>query len=226
MGHAVDWHRAAVSMVQIRERSDDNSTARQIRTLLRPFEYTKIDKIIDIIFTTTQNTEAQGEIQPSPEEVADTREGKQVRTDLELLNAKRLEIVDLFAKLKGVNLIRRGTTLFSDPDKQLRVCCAVSKRYDKDYQPYWYAFHPAWDTFLGDGSEGYFILACMDRSEAYALPYTWLSANKDSLNITDRGDKSYWHVPVTTLANGDLAINLSKVGKKLALKSYRFGTEL
>ena len=138
-----------IQLVQIKEKSDDSSTVRQIRELLKPFEYTKIDKIIHVIFSTTKSVETQQEIQPSSEDIVDDREsGKQVRTDLELLNAKRRSAMDAFGKLKAKSLVARSVTLFSDPEKRFRVCCAVSKRYEKDYQPYWYAYHPAWDAFL------------------------------------------------------------------------------
>lgn len=102
------------------------------------------------------------------------------------------------------------------------MCCAVSKRYEGDYQPYWYAYHPKWDEFLGDGKEGFFIISCMDRDEAFAVPYSWLRENKENLNVTDRGDRSYWHVPITMLENGGLAINLSRVGSKTSLAQYRY----
>ena len=104
---------------------------------------------------------------------------------------------------KKVNLIKRSITFFSDADRRLRICCVVSKRYEKDYQPYWYAYHPAWDNFLAEGEESYFVLSCMDRDEGYAIPYSWLAANKANLNTTDRGEKSYWHLPVTTLGSGN-----------------------
>ncbi len=39
----------------------------------------------------------------------------------------------------------------------------------------------------------------MDRAEAYALPYSILEKNKKSLNMTDRGDRSYWHVALATM---------------------------
>ena len=62
----------------------------------------------------------------------------------------------------------------------------------------------------------------MDRNEAFAVPYSWLAANKKNLNMTENGDRSYWHVPVTTLDNGNLAINTSKIGSKTPLEPYRF----
>jgi hypothetical protein len=216
-----------IKLVQIREKSDDPATLNQIRQLLQPFEYTKIDKIIDVIFTTAANVESQQEIEqeaPTPTtEGEDEHEiGKQVRTAPELLNAKRQQAVDAFAAVKGKELVKRSRTLFWSPDKELRVCCAVSKRYDTDYQPYWYAYHPKWDEFLAEGKAGYFIISCMDRDEAFAVPYSWIQNNKKNLNISEKGDRSYWHVPITTLDGGKLAINLSKVGSKAELEPYRF----
>jgi hypothetical protein len=53
------------------------------------------------------------------------------------------------------------------------------------------------------------------------MPYSWIQQNKNNLNVTDRGDRSYWHVPIT-LDSGKLAINTSKVGTKTALEPYRY----
>ena len=72
----------------------------------------------------------------------------------------------------ATELVRHSRTLFWNSNKSLRVCCAVSKRYKGDYQPYWYAFRPNWDRFLSEGKDSYFVLSCMDREEAYALNRT------------------------------------------------------
>jgi hypothetical protein len=55
------------------------------------------------------------------------------------------------------------------------------------------------------------------------VPYSLLDQHKQNLNMTDRGEKSYWHVVLTTLDEGSLAINLSRIGKKLTLKPFVFG---
>lgn len=214
-----------IKLVQINEKSEDPSTLNQIRQLLQPFEYTKIDRIIDVIFTTAVDVEAQQEIEQETSvaiEPSALTVQTQVRTDFELLNAKRQQAIIAFGKLKGKELIKRSRTLFWSSDKELRVCCAVSKRYESDYQPYWYAFHPKWDAFLAEAKDGYFILACMDRMEAFAVPYSWLIANKQNLNKTDLGERSYWHVAVTTLPTSELAINTSKISIKTPLKPFRF----
>jgi hypothetical protein len=71
--------------------------------LLQPFEYTKIDKIIDVIFTTAVDVESQQGAEDEPPADGDEEQDghKQIRTDPELLNAKRQQAVDAFAALNG-----------------------------------------------------------------------------------------------------------------------------
>lgn len=213
-----------IKLVQIKEKSDDPATVIQIRQLLHPFEYTKVDKIIDVIFTTAVDVESQQEEEKEKPETGETgeQESKQSYTDPALLNAKRQTAIDAFAKLRKTDLLKRSRTFFWSTDKQLRVCCTVSKRYEGDYQPYWYAYHPKWDAFLSEG-EGYLILCCMDLDSAFAVPQSWFAENKQNLNMTEKEDGgSYWHIPLTTMPDGSLAINLSKVGRKYSLESHRF----
>jgi hypothetical protein len=211
---------ALIKLVQIKEKSDDPISLLQIRQLLQPFEYTKIDKIIDVIFTTAADVENQQTTeQESP---ADEGTYRQERTEPELINAKRQQAVDAFAISKGKELIKRSRTLYWSPDKEFRVCCAVSKKYDKDYQPYWYAYYPKWDDFLAEGKDSYFILSCMDRDEAFAVPYSWLLTNKKNFNKTERDGRSYWHVALIALEGHTLGINVSKAGGKTSLEPYRF----
>ncbi len=95
-----------IKLVQIKEKSDDPATIHQIRQLLQPFEYTKIDKIIDVIFTTAVDVEnQQGHEQEAPGDDEERETGKQIRTDPDLLNAKRQQAVDAFAVLKGKELV-------------------------------------------------------------------------------------------------------------------------
>jgi hypothetical protein len=96
-----------------------------------------LDRIIDVIFTTAADVEDQI-VEHAPVEDADKARGtfKQDRTDPDLLSAKRLEAVEAFARSKGTELVRHSRTLFWSSDKTFRVCCAVSKRYEGDYQPY------------------------------------------------------------------------------------------
>src|SRR5262249_37512888 len=91
-----------IKLVQIKEKSDVPTTIMQIRQLLQPFEYTKIDRIIDVIFSTAVDVEsAQSVEQPFPPDETGSDKFKQERTDPEQLNAKRSQAVSAFGSLKG-----------------------------------------------------------------------------------------------------------------------------
>jgi hypothetical protein len=214
-------------LVQIRAKSDDQATVHQIHQLLRPFEYTKVDRIIEILFATaadveTQQEEEQIELTASEPTRIETSPQTQEKTDRNQIEEMKERAIKGLSALKGIELVRRNRSYFWSADKQFRACCTVSKRYDNDYQPYWYAYHPKRDEFLEEG-DGYVILACMDLDAAFAIPQRWLTENVNNLNRTERdNDRSYWHIPLTTLEDGTLAINLSKVGRKYPLAPHRF----
>jgi hypothetical protein len=210
-----------IKLVQIKEKSNEEGTIRQIRDLLQPFEYTKLDKIIDVIFATTEDVQQTVDAELEADE-GDTS-SRSVRTNRDKIDTKRQSAVDAIAKLKGVPLLKYRQTLFWSTDKSTRVCAAVSKVYERSYQPYWYAYHPQWDAFLKEGQNSYFVLACMDRDEAYAIPYDVLSGNLSNLNTTTRPNgTTYWHIALTKRDDGTLAWNISKAGVKLDLTPYKY----
>ncbi|MCA2968231.1 MAG: hypothetical protein INH43_06930 [Acidobacteriaceae bacterium] len=216
-----------IKLVQIRAKSDDMATVRQIHQVLRPFEYTKVDRIIEILFTTAADVESQQEeSQFEPAGSVAAAEGIVAQAQEKTARAVIEDMKDLairgFSSFKGTELIRRGRSYFWSADKVLRACCTVSKRYNNDYQPYWFAYHPKWDEFLLEG-DGYLILACMGLESAFAIPQRWLAENAANFNATEREEsRLYWHIPLTTLDGGKLAINLSKVGRKYPLEPHRF----
>jgi hypothetical protein len=210
-----------MKLVQIKEKSDDEDTLRQIRTLLQPFEYTKVDQIIDVIFSTARDVEVQ---QTAEEAIAEPKSEKRTFewTDREVLNEKRISAVEAFGKIRGIEFVKKSTTLFWTTDKKTRVCCAVSKRYGTTHPGYWYAYHPQWDKFLKEGEESYFLLTCMDLDDAFALPYKWITTQKQFLDMTERGDRSYWHIRLATLDDSGVVINLAKKREKVPLAKYRY----
>ena len=110
---------------------------------------------------------------------------------------------------------------FSTEANDFHVACAISKRYKRDYQPYWYALTPKWLAFLEDAKEAYFVLGCMDQNEAFAIPLSDLKTLLPDLNQTIKSDDSWWHVALI-IDDGTIKLNLSKVGKLIDLNPYRF----
>jgi len=219
------------SLLQIKESSYDDNTVLQIQEILRPFEYTKVDRIIDVVFSAAKDTgpvEAgpsilleSGHVDQSITPIGSKKAYKQDRTDTDSLNRIRLAAVrGLGAKIHA-NFQRHRQTLFWTPDRMRRVCAAVSKRYDSPNKPYWYAFHPHWDAFLEEGTEGYFMLACMDRETAFAIPHSVVRSHLEYCSKTIREDgKSYWHIALSHDPGGGVVWDISKENAKISLAPF------
>ena len=143
---------------------DDKALIERIRRILLPFEYTRVDNIVDLLFETQQETEQKAqtsvELEADEDEVkigSDEGETWQFTPSTEL-EAKRAHIVAVFFKLKNAIPIKRSRTNFSDTLNNVGITCVTSKRYHREYQPYWYALHPKWLEFMRSVTEGFFVL--------------------------------------------------------------------
>ncbi len=213
-----------VKLMRVKEKSTEESTIRQIRELLRPFEYTRIDKIVDVVFDTAADVEQSSEAAAGEDieilEIRDTVHRTPERTNPSDMDAMRDRIVAALQKKLGVTLVRRRRAMFEDIDGRHRACISISKRYGREYQPYWYAFHPAWNEFLEGATEALFVLGCMDREEAFAIPLSTFTSFLPKLNQTVRdGGARYWHVVITTNDDGKPALYSSRTGEKLSYET-------
>lgn len=223
---------ALLKLAQLNDSVDDPALVRKIRTVVLPFEYTRVDNIIDLVFETQVESglQAVAEAHTSGLEDQDVRRDsdkpavkryKSDSTPKELLDAKRLTIVEQFFSARGENFVRRSKTNFEGVTSGIRVACAVSKLYSTSTPGYWYALHPPWLQFLREGKEAFFILGCMDRDEAFALPLSDVESRLEEMNKSEDGDKYFWHIQ-TRVESKSVIWNLSKVAKKIPLEQYRF----
>lgn len=219
---------ALLKLGDLKENTDDPETGDKIRTLLIPFESTKIDRIVDVMFSAAKDAAAAVETESLDEEavaVDSVPADKKIYefTDSKTLDNKRVSIVSAFASKLGVALIKRSRALYWDAAHETRLACTVSKRYEKRGQvPYWYAYHPQWDSFLGDGSSSYLVLGCMDQEFAFAIPAGELRTHLHEMNQTARpGGGAYWHIKIVRGSSGALALQLPKINSSLPLDPYR-----
>lgn len=212
-----------IKLVQIKEKSTANRTTKQIRELLRPFEYTRVDRIVDVVFETASDVEQASEsvsielVGPDDET---ERGASYVFTSPQELNAMRERIVAALGKRFGSSLVRRRQALYETADTKRRASISISKKYNREYQPYWYAFHPSWEEFLDGGVEAVHVLGCMDLDQAFVIPLNILKDFLPKLNQTVRDGKAYWHVVITTIEGGALALYSSRTGERVPLAPF------
>lgn len=213
---------ALIKLMKVNLDSLTDEVTAQIHRIFQPVDYTRVDPIVDIMFTTSEDREGMQE--PNPEAVVESEFEKTVKkSSREDIKIKRAEIVETFSKLKGAKLIRRKAAYFSDPTDQLRVGVPVSKRHDKAYRNYWYAYPSSMRSFLEDGGESYIILGCLDKNEAYAVPYSAMEQYREGMHITPEKEnrKEYWHVFIND-ANGSAKLYLEKNKTEQDLRKYKF----
>jgi len=221
---------ALLKLVRLKQTAEGPETGRKIRSLLVPTEYTRLDGMIDVMFTAAKDVEegavetASGEDQTASAEQDEAKsaptKGGYEFTDTASLQRKRDEIVHAVETKYAVSLSKESRALFGDLARRVRVACTISKRYHARTNPYWYAYHPHWDEYLGKAEIGLLVLGCMDLDYAFAIPRTMVQSVLDGLNITIRPDgERYWHMHIVEV-RGEYALQLPKRSDTLLLAPY------
>ena len=217
---------ALMRLVFLKQEADAPETGMKIRSLLIPKEYTRLDGMIDVMFTTAKDVEAGDDValeedQPSEQQDAKIK-GVWQFTKYPLLQAKRDAILSALGRREDANLIKKTRALYWNPLKNVRAACTISKRYPKNPSvPYWYAYHPEWDKFLGEGERSFLILGCMDRDAAFAIPRDVIRSCIDNLNTSTKADgQVYWHIHLQEAPSGEISILLPKKRSQLSLMPY------
>lgn len=143
-------------------------------------------------------------------------------TDPQAMQAKREALLRALGAREGTSFSSESLAKHRDATGKLRAVVAVSKRYeDRGTFPYWYAHNPDRHAFLEAGQQGYLLLGCMDRQEAFAIPRDVIAECLPALNSTTRKDgKMHWHLHLVERAGG-LALLLPKLEDVLDVTPYR-----
>lgn len=214
---------ALIKLMFVAEEVDDSALVGKITKILLPFEYTRVDHIVDLVFETQQVTETKTQIEEADDDVVRLPPSRlpQDFTPGNLIAQKREKAVRAFFLARRAEPVQISRAKFSDQDGKTRVICAVSKRYKRESQPYWYALHPQWLDFMQEAEEGFFILCGMDIDVGFAIPIVDLRKWLEGLNRTETADRYYWHI-VLTQENDTTFLNMSKIGQKISLRPYEF----
>jgi len=183
---------ALVRLMGIRQELDDPGAEAQIRSLLVPREYTRVDEIIDLVFSTTENILEETPDDLGPEGDSSTKESKERDTPVSFNEACAFRI----SKHLGVDLTKQSRITFADVDADLIVTCAVSKEYSgAKATGYWFAFHPHQLEKLSESKNAFASFGCGSAAQIALLPIAFLTSQLDGLNKTHgRDGRSYWHV--------------------------------
>jgi hypothetical protein len=143
-----------IKLVQLKENADGQETGGKIRSLLIPREYTRLDEMVDVMFTTAKDVESVVQAAISEEEEAEQAgagagaaaaaaaaaaaekiKGTWQFTDSKALQTKREEIIAALSRREGLPLLKKSRALYWSADHDKRAACTISKSLTRNDTP-------------------------------------------------------------------------------------------
>jgi hypothetical protein len=203
-------------LVTIKEEVDDPVSIQRIHNILIPREFTRLDEIADVLFSTTEDIKS--------ETVIDDLEDEGNEEHLEAQKPKPVDFHDAcIEKVKeklSINIIKRNRSIFSDPEKVIALTCSVSKEHKPNTSPFfWFAFELHKKEYLEKAKESYVVLGCGDSKRVLLIPFKEFSSWLEDTATTQEENRMYWHIRV--YRNNDRFVLHRKKGiKKIDLTKY------
>ncbi len=214
---------ALLKLAKIKQETDDPETARKIRTLLVPFDNTRLDEIIEVMFSATKDiSSAAEEVEDDAVDRVESKAPSDRRIDTEGIGKVRDRIIVAASKKMDVALLKKTRATYWDSSHDTRVACSISKAYPTTtIYRYWYAYHPKWDQFLADGRDSYMVWGCLGLDIAFMIPWNELRPLlKDMLTTEPESEDMYWHVKILERSPGEYALHLPLAPNNLSLSGY------
>lgn len=179
-------------LMLLKEAVEDPVTLNRIHDILFPREFTKLDEIVEVVFSAAE--EAKQEDEPRESDVEEPEQANATQKKFTPV-AFHQQCVERLQKVLGTTLVRQSRAQFLSPDKRISVVCAVSRAYEKpDGEGYWFAFHPHQKDFLESTEQGYAAFGCGSANTLVLVPIRQFVPWLDGMNRTVRNDREYWHV--------------------------------
>ncbi|MER9102672.1 hypothetical protein NKH95_01855 [Mesorhizobium sp. M0848] len=201
-----------IRLLHVKVNAESPFVVDRIRSIVRPIEYTRVDRIVDLMFEVRADTD-----DPAPEpESSDIIQSSDIQgtsprshrasAPTAGIESLRQAAADVVSEYLIVRLTRRRRSSFETANDAVRAVVSVSKRYNRDYQSYWYAFYDTQRAYLTDATSGYLVLCAADTGRVWTVPVSVIEPLVRSMNSTTRADgQIYWHV-LTKLAGHDCVL--------------------
>lgn len=195
----------------------------KIHKVLRPLEYTRVDEIVDIVFTTAEDKDSEvKELEVVGDESVSTEDRQLNRTDQETIRQLKSQIVSSLSSKLGKQLQKRRHSMYADIDDEVRAVLAVSKRYERAEKYYWYAYHDQPQRkYLNEVNNGYMVFGLTDKKLAFAVPAQVLEKVWDDMYSSVKASgMEYKHVYIYD--TGEDFVLRTRSGVEISLSSYCF----
>lgn len=177
-----------LNLLRIKEELEDQQTIDKIREVLTPREYTRVDGIVDLVFSATSESKID-EI----EEDEDDEKTEKKFTPVGF----RPQCIERISKHFNDSLIKKTSSIYATPDDLKAVSVSVSREYERATGTgYWFAYHPSQIKTLEAYNEAWVSFGCGSGRQILLLPFSQFKKWLEQFNQTIKEDRAYWHVHI------------------------------
>jgi hypothetical protein len=215
-----------LKLLSLKETLNDSKTIQQINELLKPKEYTRIDKLIELIFLTTKDLQlveqADTEIDDVEEILEEKKKRKSSEEKITPVNFHDECLKKIQIKL-NLNLIKQTRSSYTNKEKSIGLVCAISKVHKQgQYEKFWFAFHPHQNEFLKTCETAYISFGCGSSKNIFIIPFKEFEPFVKNFWTTENEDRMYWHVVIHSRGNKFfIAQPIIERGSMIDITKYR-----
>lgn len=208
---------ALLRLMRLREELEDPVTVTRIHQILIPKEFTRLDEIVDLLFSAAEDVRKEEEL----EEQEDTETGEQSDADKKFTPVSfHTACISRLEQHFGRTLVKRMRSGFSTPDNEIAITCVVSKEHTRgEAVAYWFAFHPHQRAFLSEKARAFVAFGCGSERQLLLIPFQVFEPWLEDSWITERDTSMYWHVRIRKV-DECLHLNLRKGADNPEVTSY------
>lgn len=183
------------NLLSLKEALNDPKTIQQINELLKPKEYTRIDKLIELIFLTSKDLQIPDEAEPIESEAKQKVE-KSDGPKFVPVNF-RDECIKKIQKHLKIEFTKQSKVAFTNKDKSIGLICAISKVHDPGKnENYWFSLYPHQQDFLKEFAKAYVAYGCGSADNTILIPYSDFEPLVKNLWTTENEERMYYHVMI------------------------------
>jgi hypothetical protein len=200
-------------LMDVKQEVEDPQIIKRINDILIPREFTKLDEIVDILFSTTEDIKGEQLTDEETENEIHVPKFKPVS-----FNDACVKVIESYL---NVSFVKQSRASYLSSDNNTALICTVSKEYLSGEQTrYWFAFHPHQKEFLEKAEDGYVAFGCGSENNIVLIPIDDFSKWLDAFNITRREDRFYWHIHISS-EGSSLVLQLKQGASPIDLDKYR-----
>ena len=190
--------RALLKLLDIKIKLENPQVVQQIRSILAPREYTRVDDIVDLVFRAAEDVAIESEGPDAGEE-----EGEEAAASVEE-SGKQADFndacVERIEKRLGRPLVKQSRATWKSPDNAVGLLCKASRKYIRARRRtgYWFKVHSSRYGKLFPAGDGTWVAFGCGSPEAIVLvPYSTFLVWSAGMNITTmKNGEVYWHVHI------------------------------